>query len=194
MAAISVKQSKFHMNFTVIVFSRLSIVTLATLALLNSAASAQPAAPAADKQPPAFKIEDLSWLSGQWKSAGEQVQNEEHWTDVAGGTLLGMSRTVRGETTAFFEYLRIEARAGQIYYIALPGGKAPGTVFRLVKLEGQEATFENPMHDFPKRIIYLLADDGTLTARIEGDGTEKEKPQEFKFRRQESGDRKQGRQ
>ena len=178
------------MERAIIPSSRLLLVTLATLVLQVSTASAQQsAAPAADKPPPAFKIEDLGWLSGRWKSAGEQVQFEEHWTDVAGGTLLGMSRTVRGEKTAFFEYLRIEARAGQIYYIALPGGKAPGTVFRLVKLEGQEVIFENPMHDFPKRIIYRLADDGTLTARIEGDdGTEKEKPQEFRYKRVKQND------
>lgn len=176
-----------HFQFTYLALLAAPLILSSSLAVSAQA----PAAPAADKPPPAFKIENLGWLSGQWKSAGEQVQIEEHWTDVAGGTLLGVSRTVRGEKTAFFEYLRIEARGGQIYYIALPGGRAPGTAFRLVKLEGQEAVFENPMHDFPKRIIYRLADDGTLTARIEGDGTEREKPQEFRYKRQEAGARDQ---
>jgi hypothetical protein len=51
-----------------------------------------------------------------------------------------------------------------------------------VRLEGQAATFENLGHDFPKRIIYRKNADGSLTARIEGDGSEKEKPHEFLFR------------
>lgn len=59
--------------------------------------------------------------------------------------------------------------------------RTPGTDFKLTRMSAQEATFENPAHDFPTRITYRNAD-GTLTARIEGNGTEKEKPQEFNYR------------
>ena len=81
----------------------------------------------------------------------------------------------------FFQYLRIEARGNEIYYVAHPRAKSPGTDFKLMRLTGQEAVFENPTHDFPKRIIYRRNGDGTLTALIEGDGTEKEKPEEFSY-------------
>jgi hypothetical protein len=46
-----------------------------------------------------------------------------------------------------------------------------------------EAVFENLAHDFPKRILYRRLPDGGLLARIEGDGTEKQKPMEFRFSR-----------
>jgi hypothetical protein len=93
-----------------------------------------------------------------------------------------VSRTVAGDKTVFFEYLRIETRPDGVYYVAHPKAR-PGTDFRLISVKGQVATFENPAHDFPKRIIYRRNEDGSLTARIEGDGTEKEKPQDFLYKR-----------
>jgi hypothetical protein len=103
---------------------------------------------------------------------------------VAGGSMFGVSRTVANGKTVFFEYLRIETRGDGLFYVAHPKARTPGTDFKLVRLSGQEAVFENPAHDFPKRLIYRKNADGSLTARIEGNGTEKEKPQEFHYRAQ----------
>ncbi|HMV50419.1 MAG TPA: DUF6265 family protein [Blastocatellia bacterium] len=129
---------------------------------------------------PTFKIEDLAWMSGDWETAPGRMRIDEHWTNVTGGSMIGMSRTVAGERTVFFEYLRVETRGADIFYVAHPKARTPGTDFKLVKLSGQEAIFENLKHDFPKRIIYRKTAEG-LTARIEGDGTEKEKPQDFRY-------------
>ena len=95
--------------------------------------------------------------------------------------MIGMGRTVAKGKTVFFEYLRIEARPDGIYYVAHPKAR-PGTDFKLVRVEGQSAVFENLAHDFPKRLIYRKNADGSLTTRVEGDGTEKEKPEEFRLR------------
>ncbi len=130
---------------------------------------------------PVFKIEDLAWLSGDWETAPGRAQIDEHWTRHAGGSMFGVSRTVAGGKTVFFEYLRIETRAADIFYVAHPRARTPGTDFKLVKLNAQEAVFENLAHDFPKRIIYRKNTDGSITARIEGDGTEKAKPQDFRY-------------
>ncbi len=129
-----------------------------------------------------FKIEDLAWLSGDWETSPGRAQIDEHWTSPSGGSMMGVSRTVAGGRTVFYEYLRIEARGTDIFYVAHPKARTPGTDFKLMKINGQEAVFENLAHDFPKRIIYRRNADGTLTARIEGDGTEKEKPQDFLYR------------
>ncbi len=117
----------------------------------------------------AQSITDLAWMSGGWRTApGGRAQIEEHWTAPAGGSMLGMSRTVAGDRTVEFEYLRLEQRSGDIYYIAHPKARYPGTEFKLTRLAGQEAVFENPAHDFPKRIIYRKGTDGSLTATIDG--------------------------
>ena len=129
-----------------------------------------------------LSIADLSWIAGDWQTApGGRVQIEEHWTNVAGGSMMGMSRTVAGEKTVEFEYLRIEQRADGVYYVAHPKARCPGTDFKLTKSSTTEAVFENPQHDFPKRIIYRKTGDDSLTASI--DGGQGTKAMSFSFRR-----------
>ena len=117
-------------------------------------------------------LADLSWMSGDWQTAaGGRRQIEEHWTAAAGGSMMGVSRTVAGDKTVEFEYLRIEQREDGIYYVAHPKARCPGTDFKLTRASATEAVFENPQHDFPKRIIYRKTDDG-LTASIDaGEGS-----------------------
>lgn len=130
-------------------------------------------------------ITELSWIAGHWQTApGGRAQSEEHWTTAAGGTMLGMSRTIAGDKTVEFEYLRIEQRADGIYYVAHPKARYPGTDFKLTKSSAMEALFENPQHDFPKRIIYRKGGDDSLTASV--DGGEGSKTITFSFRRMNS--------
>ena len=117
-------------------------------------------------------LADLSWITGDWQTApGGRRQIEEHWTNAAGGSMMGVSRTIAGDKTVEFEYLRIEQRADGIYYVAHPKARCPGTDFKLTSASATEAIFENPQHDFPKRIIYRKTDGG-LTASIDaGEGS-----------------------
>ena len=117
-------------------------------------------------------LSGLSWIAGDWQTApGGRRQIEEHWTSVAGGSMMGVSRTIAGDKTVEFEYLRIEQRADGIYYVAHPKARCPGTDFKLTSASATEAIFENPQHDFPKRIIYRKTDGG-LTATIDaGEGS-----------------------
>ena len=127
-------------------------------------------------------LTDIAWISGDWQTEpGGKRQIEEHWTNVAGGSMLGMSRTVAGEKTVEFEYLRIEQRADGIYYVAHPQARCPGTDFKLTRASSTEAVFENPQHDFPKRIIYRKGADDSLTASI--DGGEGTKAMSFPYKR-----------
>jgi hypothetical protein len=75
----------------------------------------------------------------------------------------------------------IEQRADGIYYVAHPKARCPGTDFKLTRVSGSEVVFENPEHDFPKRIIYRKTADDGLTASIDaGEGT---KSMSFAYRR-----------
>jgi len=126
-------------------------------------------------------IADVSWIAGDWQTpAGGRRQIEEHWTGVAGGSMMGVSRTIASDKTVEFEYLRIEQRADGVYYVAHPKARCPGTDFKLTRASATEAVFENPQHDFPKRIIYRKTDDG-LTASV--DGGEGSKAMSFPFKR-----------
>src|SRR5262245_13672013 len=126
-------------------------------------------------------IAQLSWISGDWQTEpGGKAQIDEHWTQPAGGSMLGMSRTVVGDKTVEYEYLRIEQRGEGIYYVAHPKARCTGTDFKLTRLSAEEALFEHPTHDYPKRFIYRKNGDGSLTASI--DGGERTKAMSFPYR------------
>lgn len=134
-----------------------------------------------EKQAPAaHTIDELAWIAGSWELEGGGSTTEEHWIHPNGGAMLGVSRTVAGGKMVFFEFLRVETRKDELYYVAQPSGAKP-TAFKLVELKNQRAVFENKEHDFPKRIVYAKTKDG-IDARIEGDETDKEKAQDFHFK------------
>jgi hypothetical protein len=125
---------------------------------------------AQERKPTRAGISEMAWLAGNWGGNGKAVASEERWTPAAGGAMLGVSRTIKGDRMVAFEFLRIIERDGGLVYIAQPDGRPP-TEFVLTSLAGQSATFENPAHDFPKMIRYSLKPDGTLEARISDGGS-----------------------
>ena len=71
----------------------------------------------------------LGWLSGAWVGAlpnGDIV--EAHFTNAAGGTLVGVARVVRGESTRSIATLRIELGAGGALVCLLHEGGGPPLV------------------------------------------------------------------
>jgi len=117
---------------------------------------------------PAESVEALAFLAGCWASERGEAGSGEQWMAPAGGTMLGISRTVRGGATVAYEFLQIrELEPGKLAYIARPSGQAEAT-FALVRVAAGEAVFENPQHDFPQRIVYRREGEDRLLARIEG--------------------------
>jgi len=100
----------------------------------------------------------------------------------AGGALLGMSRTVKGNRTTEWEFLRIADEGGRLAYVARPSGQAEN-VFPLKTLSETEVVFEDPKHDFPQRIVYRRNADGSITARVEGEMGGKVKGVDFPYQR-----------
>jgi len=125
-------------------------------------------------------LSDLGWLVGGWQGTMGKAQIEEHWIPPAGGTMLGVSRTVAGGRTVSFEFLRIEGRPDGPVYVAQPQGRPP-VEFKLTQRSENRVVFENPQHDNPKIIRYSKEADGSLRAEIEGDEKGKHQKMEFKF-------------
>jgi len=120
------------------------------------------------RAPARAALGDISWLAGNWSGRAAATELEERWTKPAGGAMLAVSRTLKDSRMVAFEFLRIVEKEGGLVYIAQPGGRPP-TEFMLTELGSRSAAFENPTHDFPKRIEYKLSGD-TLTATISGGG------------------------
>jgi len=129
-------------------------------------------------------IADMAWLAGAWggtRGAEGATTIEERWSPPGDGAMSGTSRTVtRGKLTAS-ENLRIVERDRGLVYIAQPGGAAP-TEFVLTELTKTRAVFDNPRHDYPKRITYELSAEGALRATI--GFTKGGTPRRFDFKRE----------
>lgn len=96
--------------------------------------------------------------------------------------MMAVSRTLRNNVLTEFEFLCIVQRDGGLVYQAMPNGRSPATDFRMTHIDSNSVTFENPSHDFPKKIRYSLRSDGTLEAVVSG--AAEDKPLTFTFTRQ----------
>jgi hypothetical protein len=152
----------------------IAALTLTLIGMAGVSPAAQGGTPAARGT-----LAQMAWLVGTWAGGGGPVTFEERWTPPAGGAMLAVSRTVKGDRMVAFEYLRIVERDGGLVYIAQPEGRPP-TEFALTAITADSATFENPSHDFPKMIRYARRADGSLEARVSDGG---QKAETFVFKR-----------
>ena len=124
----------------------------------------------------------LDWLAGHWCGGDAERKIDEVWLPQAGGNLLGMSRTVRGDATESFEFMRVSPNGKSPGLYVQPNGELP-TVFSIAERGEDWIRFENAAHDFPNRIEYRRKGDA-LHAWIAGpgpDGREMKIP--FEYRR-----------
>ena len=96
-------------------------------------------------------VEQLNWISGHWCSDSSGKRIEEVWLPVHGQVMIGMSRTLVGDRTSNFEYVRIVMTDQGPAFVAQPGGQPPVSFLRINGGENW-VQFENPEHDFPQRI------------------------------------------
>lgn len=106
-----------------------------------------------------------TFMTGHWRTTSP-VLVEEHWTSAEGDVMVGLGRTVPASGRTKFEFLRITRDGGKLTYIAMPSGKQE-TPFPMKEITETRVVFENPDHDYPRRITYWR-DGEQLCARIEG--------------------------
>lgn len=139
---------------------RLRVATLAAMLLLAAGLVPSPGS--------AMPVEKLAWLGGCWVLDNGEPGSGEHWMPLAGGTLLGIARTVKRGRTVDHEFMQIRTGDdGQLAFIAQPAGQQ-AVRFRATQLADDAVMFENPAHDFPQRISYQRLAGDRLLARIEG--------------------------
>ncbi len=92
-------------------------------------------------------------LSGTWKVKNQEIY--EHWDKLNDQSWKGFSYEIKNGTMSVSEYLDIEKKESKLIYRAtvLRQNEGLGVEF---KLTGSDSAFifENPEHDFPKKIIY----------------------------------------
>ena len=133
------------------------------------------------------QVDGLAWLAGCWVAEGREAGSGEFWTAPAGGTMLGLARTVKGGRTVSHEFMQLRLNAGGVLvFIAAPSGQKEA-VFTAVAQGDASVVFENPAHDFPQRVSYTLQPDDRLLARIEGSRAGRHHAVDFPLRRAACG-------
>ena len=122
------------------------------------------------------------WLAGCWEITTGELVIEEHWMAIRGGTLVGMSRTVRGGQLTGYELLLLHQDESGWVYEAHPSGQ-PVASFKSSAITDTSMVFSNPDHDFPQTITYLRISPDSLIARIAGERSGRFRQVEFPFRR-----------
>jgi hypothetical protein len=141
-----------------------------------------PAAPSAAKpasvEGTPSPVDQFAWLRGCWAGKVERREFIETWLPPRGGMMVGVSHTVTQERkekavhrTQDYTYLRIEARADGVYYVAIPSGEKE-RAFKLTsvgeKMGRPAITFTNPVDEFPNEIVYMRGKEGWLYAQVAG--------------------------
>jgi hypothetical protein len=154
--------------------------TVATVAPGDGPASAVAAAEATTRAAPL--LAPLEWLAGCWEARSATRVVLEAWMRPEGGCMLGMSRTVRGDSLLEYELVLLRDEEGLLVYEAHPSGQSPAR-FPATAISDTLLLFEDPQHDFPQRIAYRRASADSLVARVSGTIDGKERAVEFAYRR-----------
>ena len=127
-------------------------------------------------------IDTVGWLQGCWQLTSGQRVVEEQWMAPRAKSMLGMGRTVRGDTLVEYESVLIKEQDGRLAYQAHPSGQ-PSAVFLASAATDSEVVFENPTHDFPQRVGYRRDGPDGLVGWIDGVSQGKPRRVEFPYRR-----------
>jgi hypothetical protein len=133
------------------------------------------------EEPETHTIQQAAWLQGCWAFGSGDRTVEETWMPPRGGSMVGMSRTVRKDVLAEYELVVVRERAGRLVYVAHPSGQ-PSAEFVATAVSANRVVFENPGHDFPQRIGYER-NGAQLNAWIEGAKDGRARRVDFAYRR-----------
>jgi hypothetical protein len=123
------------------------------------------------KPPPRVDISKLKFMSGCWEgTTGKDQRAEEIWTIPAENLLLSTTRYFEKQRAIGYDFNRIEVTDSGVVLGITAKGK-PEETYLMKTLVDEYVVFENfAKKDFPQRIMYRLASDGSLIPRNEGDG------------------------
>lgn len=134
-----------------------------------------------DAQSPAT-IQRAAWLAGCWVTQRGPATIEEQWMAPAGGSMIGMGRTIRDGRLDDYELMVIRAKDGRVDYEAHPMMQ-PTAVFTATVVNDTLLQFENPRHDFPRVVGYRRLGTDSLAAWIAAGPAPGDKKIVFPYRR-----------
>lgn len=137
--------------------------------------------------PPAGKktFKKLHALAGTWQRNTKRGLAVEEWRVMDKFHLQGRGYYLAGKDTITTEKISLQYTGEEIFYSPTAFGqnnnKAVDFKLTAADLKNLVFTFEDPEHDFPKRIIYEIITADSLHAWVDGGSAEPGKRQDFYF-------------
>lgn len=134
----------------------------------------------------AFK--KLFALKGVWKMNNKRATICEEWEKIDKNYMQSKGYMIKGTDTIINERVALTRTKEDIFYtstVESQNEKKPVT-FKMTSATENIFVFENPLHDFPKRIVYQLISADSLYAFIDDAIEGTKKVQHFHYSRQKN--------
>lgn len=102
------------------------------------------------------KIVGKDWLLGKWENKSDEGNLLEIWRKVNDSLFVGESYFIKGKDTLHSEKIELKQKGEELFYIATVKGQnndKPVTFKHNIEI-AKQLVFENPQHDYPKKIVY----------------------------------------
>lgn len=131
------------------------------------------------------KIKISHWLLGNWEDKTADGNLTETWKKVNDSTFQAQSYFFKEKDTLHFESITLQQKGEELTYNATVKGQnndKPIT-FKLTNSTEKQLVFENPKHDYPKKIIYTQINEDNLVAEISGTLEGKSSSEKFSMKK-----------
>jgi len=108
------------------------------------------------------------WMLGDWATGNETSVFHESWIELGPRTFegTGSERSLADGKSLGSEALRLVEMAGGVYYLAKVGHNPLPVAFALTECAADRLVFENPAHDFPRRLEYRQSAEGGMIVTV----------------------------
>ena len=113
-------------------------------------------------------LNSVNWFLGSWSNTSKEGKLVEVWQQVTDSSFYGNGSFIINNDTVFSENIRLIDSAGKLFYIVSVKDQNKGepVAFQSTKIAEDEIVFENPAHDFPKKIVYRHPTKDSMIAEI----------------------------
>ncbi len=127
------------------------------------------------------KLQKMEWLVGNWEQKLPDGVVSEIWIKENDSTYSGKSYFIKEKDTVHLERIILTQKNETLLYIPTVSGQNNDEPVTFTMLSDTENTFsfENPTHDYPKKITYKKVSPTSLIATISGTQQEKQSQESY---------------
>lgn len=132
------------------------------------------------------ELEKANWMLGEWEKTDSLGTLKEIWERLDDSTFIGLSYYIQNKKdTIHNEQVELMQNGEHLIYTTTIKGENNDSPipFQMTKDEDSLLVFENPKHNFPRKIEYKLAKNNILTAKITGKLNGKSNTQSYPMKR-----------